>query len=275
MDNSTRQSLISKIASQGVITPFEAIYLQYLHKQQKLAQIPDSQTWHNPYIAAEHVPELLTPYQLKQMLSFQNQADSNLYDAYQWAANYLFRLDAHSSDLGYKGIALLGELTNMQSKNALRFLRHGDGEPEIQGTLFDFSAYSPLHQKQMAYAEVFDAFINSFRFLVITIDNVLILNHLLHGVVSLEDLQSLQHFKLWFSEEKQQSLDEETGISLLNVTRLCCENILDDLIAKNHPLFIEMLKDKLYSYKQSLKKDFQEGSLAYVRQTFSEITGIE
>src|SRR5258708_117391 len=114
-----KQSIIAKIAGRGVITPYEAIYLQYLNKLHIKEQIPDVEKWENPYIAVEQVSEIYKQHDLDRILTFQTTEEGSLYDTYRWAANSMVKFDANIEGCGYKALALVNELKYFRSEYVL------------------------------------------------------------------------------------------------------------------------------------------------------------
>lgn len=271
MDNN-KQSILSKIAEKGVISPFEAIHLQYLNRQHQLHQIPDVNTWPNPYVAVENVSEIISSYQLKNILSFKNQQDGALYDAYRWAAGYMTHLDANIGDVGYKGIAILNELRYIRDENVLRIITDEEAKRNITGTLFDFSAYSRVHQKRMTFNEVLGEFAFVFRCLVMSIDTILTLNYFLNNIAEKEDLKCLQYLEMWLAQEKASLTEDENAIDpLFNCTHICLEKTFYFLLNKNHIDFVEFMKTMLGKYGENVPGNFQENSLQYVKETVEEL----
>lgn len=267
MDND-RKSLISKIAAKGVVTPYESIYAQYLNRKYMDQQIPDIQTFENPYWAAENVPQILSEYQLKHIVTFSFQQDGKLYDAYRWAANNLSHFDSNIGDIGYKGTALLNEIRYMRNENVLRFVLKEEGQP-IGGNLFEFSAFSQVHQKRMSFTEVLESFVTTFKFMIMSIDNILTLNYFLNGMFTLADLRCLQQLRMWLAKEKQ--IPEEETTSPLDIAHICFEQILTPIIESNHPDFTDFVEGNLRSFDAIPLTSFQEGSLQYVKETIEEI----
>lgn len=273
-----RKSLMDKISQKGVITPYEAIHLQCLDWQHKRAQTPNVQVEPNPYIAVENIASLIQPYQLKELLTFQNARDGDVYDGYRWAATEMIHLDSGIGDIAYKGVALLSELRYMRDECVTRlFLNMRDGKPTTS-TLFDFSAYSQVNQKQMTFREVFEAFFEEFRHFFILIDNILTLNYYLNEMAALEEFRFPTYVKMWLAQNGDEFVvpinegKEEEGLSF-NVTRLCCNVARDIIISNNHPDYVELMSNKLSEYSLTLPKGFAENSLMYVEGIVSEIVG--
>src|ERR1035437_7253650 len=134
MDNNTK-SLLDRMAGSEAITPFEAIHLQHLGYKQTHSQTPDVETYPNPYIAAEDVPETINQYTLKRILSFKTIYENQQYDAYRWAASELINLDS-IGDIGYKGIAVMNDLRYLRNDFVNNFILDSREEKEIKTTLF-------------------------------------------------------------------------------------------------------------------------------------------
>src|SRR3989338_5834937 len=268
MEN-TKQSLIAKIVRKGIITPYEAIYLQYLNRKHMQEQELDVEKWENIYIAAENVSELFSQPDLKNILAFQSLNDATLYDSYRWAANYMTKLDTHTGDIGYRATALLNELRLMRSENAMLITRNLRESKAIEGTLFEFTAYSQTYGKVITFEESIALFTESLSLLLMSIDNILTLNYYLKTMVEQEEFNCLRFLRMILSEERQTTKDEEDP---LNVTQLFYKQLVDPIIETNHEKFIEFMKREFSSFSITLDDTFQEGSLLYVRKSLPEIT---
>lgn len=264
----TKQSLIAKIAGKGIISPFEAIYLQYLNRKHMQEEELDVEKWENIYIAAENVSELFSQQGLKNILTFQSLNDATLYDSYRWAANYMTKLDTHVGDIGYRTIALLNELRLMRNENVMRITRDLRESKEVGGTLFEFTAYSQVHGKVITFEEAIASFTESLSLLLMSIDNILTLNYYLKTMVEQEEFNCLRFLRMILSEEKQTTEDEEDP---LNVTQLFYKQLVVPIIETNHEKFIEFMKREFSSFNITFDDAFQEGSLLYVRKSLPEI----
>lgn len=268
MDN-LKKSLLEKIAGSEVITPFEAIHLQYLGHKQTRSQTPDVETYPNPYIAAENVPEAINPYTLKRILSFKTIYEGQEYDAYRWAAGHLVDLDRGIGDIGYKGLALMNELRYIRSDFMTDFILSTRDKVEFKHTLFEHSGYSQVHQKQMTFTEILEAFGYNMRFFIMSIDDILTLSHYLHGLMETEDLHCLEYLNMWLAEDK--SVPEEEHDPLFNIARLSFRQLFDIIVTQNHPDFVEYLRQKLASFQMELSLNFKDSSLKYVKEIVGKI----
>jgi hypothetical protein len=268
MDNN-KKSLLEKIAGRESITPFEAIHLQYLNNKQTRSQTPDVETYPNPYIAAENVPEVINPYTLKRILSFKTIYENQQYDAYRWAASELVNLDRGMGDIGYKGLALMNELRYLRSDLVKNIVLDSREVKDIKNTLFEHSGYSQVHQKQMTFSEILSSFGYNMRFFIMSIDDILTLSHYLYGIVETEDLRCLEHLNMWLAEDK--SIPEEEADSLSSVARLSFRELFDTIVTQNHPDFVEYMKQKLASFQMELAINFQDSSLEYVKEVVGKI----
>jgi hypothetical protein len=268
MDN-VKKSLLDKIAGSEVLTPFEAIHLQHLGHKQTLSQTPDVESYPNPYIAAENVPEAINPYSLKRILSFKTIYEGQQYDAYRWAAIQLSNMDKSIGDIGYKGLALMNELRYIRSDFVTNFILDIRDKKEIKTTLFEHSCYSQVHQKQMTYTEILNAFGYNMRFFIMSIDDILTLSHYLYGIMKTEDLRCLEYLNMWLAEDK--SVPEEERDSLSNVARLSFRELFDIIVTQNHPEFVEYMRQMLSSFQMELSLNFKDSSLEYVKEVVGKI----
>lgn len=275
--DTVRKSLIEKISQKGVVTPYEAIYLQYLDKQHQFAQVPDIGAYPNPYLAVENVKPIIEPYQLKRLVTFQNQQDCHLYDAYRWVAESMMHFDLTTWETGYKGLALLNELRYMRDENVLKVLINSEAsEPPLTKALFEFSAYSHSHQKHLTFQEVFCAFVSEFKYLLISADNILTLNYYLQEMVPPEDFNFTKLLKMWLAQYKNDETAPDDGYREIeglsfNVTRLCYEKGHDIIISRNHQHFIEFVSEKISDFDIKLSESFALNSLEYVKNVLAKI----
>jgi hypothetical protein len=268
MDNN-KKSLLDKIAGSEAITPFEAIHLQHLGYKQTHSQTPDVETYPNPYIAAENIPEAINQYALKRILSFKTIYEGQRYDAYRWAAIQLSNIDGGIADIGYKGIALMNELRYIRSDFVTNFILETRDKQEFKGTLFEHSGYSQIHQKQMTYTEILNAFGYNMRFFIMSIDDILTLSHYLYGIMETEDLRCLEYLNMWLAEDK--SVPEEERDSLSNVARISFRELFEIIVTENHSEFVEYMKQKLASFQMELSINFGDSSLEYVKEVVEKI----
>ncbi len=268
--NIQSQSIISKIVEKGVVTPFEAMYVQYLSRQYILKQMPDIDYWGNPYLAADNVPEVIKDYQLKTLLSFQTLADGQLYDSYQWSANHLRSLDDGCVELGYKGIAILNELRYMRDESVIDCLMSKYRENNSTRTLFDQVNYSLVFQKSMSFKELIEEFVLVFRFMIISIDNIFSLNWYLNGLIPIDELKCIQYIHNWLVPKKVYLDESEQDSSgMFNIARLCFPNY-KDIVIQNHGQFCYFLKREFASKSIYLPKHFEESSRGYVLSELEE-----
>lgn len=263
-----KQSLIAKIAGKGVVTPYEAIYLQYLNKLHVKEQTPDVERWENPYVAVEKVSNIYSQYDLKRLLTFQTIEEANQYDVYRWAANLMVILDAGAGELGFKAIALFNEVRYLQSQYVLTVSRDLRNDVKTEGTIFEFSGYSQIHQRVMTFAQAVAAFALNFNHLLVSIDDILTLNYYLRSMVKQEEYHCLKFLSILLAEEKVES-EEDKGT---NISHLCYQEIVDELIENNHQEFMTFMKWKVESFNVTLNESFSEGSLEYVKKSLADAT---
>lgn len=261
-------SLISKIATKGLITPHEAIIIQYLNNyhinQQRMDNVKDK----NPYIAAEKITGIVSSEQIESIVTFDNNWLGKQYEAYQWAANYMLQLDMTSGDIGFKGLAILNDLRHMRSTFIIDFLVKKKYDESTQAVFLDFIGYSYVNQKHMRYLAVVESFAVELRHLIITIDNVLTLNYYLEELIEIPEIRSLKYLNQWFVEKECEQEDEEPTFE----TKLLCSSFNESfsiIINQNHPQFVEFIGQKISSFGSSFPKHFEEESKHYVQEIIS------
>ncbi len=261
-------SLLSKIAAKGVITPYEAIIIQYLNNYHINKQIVDTASGKNPYLAAEKIPGIVSAEQINSIVAFNNNMLGKRYEAYEWAANYMMQLEMMSSDEGYKGLALLNDLRHMRSQFIIDFLIKRKYDESAPGIFLDSIGYSYVNQKRMTYLSVVETFALELRHLIMTIDNVLTLNHFLEELVEIPEIRCLKYLKGWFAEKKHNQEDDEPTFET-KLLRSSFAESFSTIINQNHPQFTEFMKEKLSSFGSSLPKHFEEESKQYIQEIIS------
>jgi hypothetical protein len=270
--NNNKKSLIANLVGKGVVNAYEAIHIQHLNNQHVRQQMPDVQAWNNLYLAVENVPTLLSPGQIKLLLSFQNQQDGELYEAYRWAASYLSHLDSNIGDVLYKAIALQNELRYMRDENVLRIITDNQMGKPITGTLHDYVGYSYVHQKRMKFSDIVESFALNFKLLAMSIDNIFTLNYYLNGLYALEDLRCLQYLEMLLIEDKPLTSEQAEDMNpIFNASRLCMEQTFHFIIDRNHSEFVELMKNKLSPHGVMLQASFEGESLQIVKDTVTDI----
>jgi len=271
MDN---KSLITKIASKRVLSPYEAILIQHLNSKNQIERVSANKTWFNPYLVEQYFPPLISDEEIKQMVSFKSDIEGRSYDSYKWAANLLCHLDEGCVEFGYKGIALINELRHFKSESIINLLLKSRNNEPVKGTLFDFVGYSYVSQKRVSYLEVFESFFYTFRFLIMVIDNILTLNYYLDGLVDISDLKCLQYLKMWFAEQElspEEKQEEEFFKSKMDKNHSCYDKIFSLIISQNHPDFIALIERALEPEDTKLSQNFEENSINYVKNTIKSL----
>lgn len=263
MNINNYKSLISEIAHKGIISPYEAIHLQYLNHQYVDAQVYDIKQ-QNPYLAVEQAPEIVSIYQLKELTSFQSELEGIEYDQYQWAANLQFYYDNTVGDIGYKGIALMNELRFSKEEyfKVARF--YGDTHATYIKTLCEFMIYSHVHQKIMSFSNIIDSFAFTFRLLIIIIDNILTLNYYLNELVDISKLHCLKYLTMLLKDEEPIPDDEGFIPVIFNPARVSYDIMLETILNQNHAHFVELIHAKTIPGKSD--ECFEERSLQYVKK---------
>lgn len=272
MDNN-KKSLVTKIIEKGVITPYEAIYLQHLNTLNSREQIGSIDYNGNYYLEIERMPQLLHPYLLKQLVTFRQDQDGRQYEAYQWVASDLASFEKSVGEIGYMGLALLNEIRYMRAENLIEALTNKISERPIINNLFEYKTYSRVNQKRVTFNEVLGSFGIAFRILITAIDIILTNNYYLKNMFKHDELNCLKYLTMWLRQESEEKdLDKEELMEpFLNITASCCKNSLDLILNDNHPKLVEMMRNKIESFGVSLPNSFETGSLEYVKETINEI----
>lgn len=263
-----KQSLISKIAGKGVITPYEAIHLQYLNKLYIKKKILEIKSYDNTYVTVEKIAGLFSKPDLNRILTFQTIEEISQYDAYRWAANFMTNLDSGTGELGYKAIALLNEFRYLQSEYTLKISRDLRDGKEVEGDIFDFSGYSQVHQQTMTVRQVLSSFSEALNILITSIDTILTLNYYLRSMVEKEEYTCLKFLSIILAEKKVEDEDERGT----NVAHLFYQQVATPLIENNHTKFVQFMQWKMNILGVRLNETFYEGSLEYVKTALNEIS---
>jgi hypothetical protein len=271
MDNNNKKSLVTKIIEKGIITPYEAIHLQHLNTKNARDQLKNMDLSGNYYLRAEELSELVPPPLLKQVLTFRNEQDGRLYEAYQWVGNDMGSFESRVGEIGYKGLALLNEIRYMRSENCLKIVLDMDQKKPVTGSLFEYKTYSRVNQKRVTFNEVLGSFGVTFRLLITTIDIILTENYYLQNLFDLDDLDCLMYLKMWLGQESQEEdpdEEDEPMSPFFNITRACCRDALDFILDDHHPKIVELIRVKTNSFGiNNLPTNFEKGSLDYVKET--------
>jgi hypothetical protein len=274
MDNN-RKSLIHKIFSKDVVfTPLEAVHLKYLSRKGLLKELADVEAKSNPYIAAQGASSKMSSFYIGFLVNRVRQEDPELFHSYNYAYEQLLNLDDGIGRLGYKGLALLTQLTSMRHEYFVRLILSDDSEKMMQQLKNDFknvasplimrfSTYSFVHQKEVTYEETLASLGNTFQYLIRSIDNILTLNYYLDKLIDLEDLECLLFLKKWLNNGSK--LDNEGYPKpFFNAARLCCSeaNILR-ILNDDHQDYVDEFSDGI----KNIPMSFGESSLQYVKET--------
>jgi hypothetical protein len=261
-----RQSIIAKVVGKQIVTPYEAIYLQYLNILHIREQTSYIEYWENPYIATEKVSGIYSQYDLNRILSFQTIEEASLYDAYRWAANMMVKVDTNNRELGYKGLALLNELEYFQREYIAYVVKSMHRNIAIEQNLPEFISYSHVHQQNMTFIQILESFTETFNFFLINIDNTLTLNYYLNTMASPVNFYSSELLKVLLNKKKPATEEE----SEINMPQLCYSQIINICLRNNHEKFVEFMRRQLsLSFNKQLGEDFLESSLLYVRNCLS------
>lgn len=265
------KTLIQKIASKSVLTPFEAIKIQRLNGKYKRKEAAKQiALMDNPYVDVERVSGILSQSQIDRIVSFHTRYEKDEYDSYRWAANELIDLEVLCECEAYRGLSLLLELNNIRSESLGNMLiMQREGKP-ITGSLFEYIGHSHIHQKAMTFLEVYESFVTSFHAFAQLIDNILTLNYYLNELYSVDELKCLQILKMWFSNRPKTPKEIEAEKLYPEIEEgHACYNILFYLIFdRNHPKFVDYIKQNT-SLRPS--PNFHEGSLEYVKSVIKKL----
>jgi len=121
----------------------------------------------------------------------------------------------------------------------------------------------------MTYSEVLNSFAYNSRLFIMAIDNILTLNHFLHGLIETEDLRCLEYLNMWLADDE--SMPEEETDPLFNVARLSWKELFNMIIEENHPDFVEYMRIKLASFEIDLSTNFQSTSLEYLKGAVAKV----
>lgn len=265
------KTLIQKVASKSVLTPFEAIKIQRLngkHKRQKAEKQIGSME--NPYVDLDKVNGILSKYDIDRILLFHRSHEKNEYDSYRWAANELIDLDLLAESEGYKGLSLLLELSNIRSECiGVMMIKQRQKEP-ITGTLSDYIGYSHIHHKAMTFLQVYESFALSFHTFAQFIDNILTLNYYLNELYSLEELKCLKVLKMWFSNRPKtpQEIEEERMFPRYEKGHACYNPLFYLIFERNHPKFVDYIRQNTPA---QLPTDFRINSLEYIKEVIDKL----
>lgn len=268
------KSLIEQIASSGTLTPYEAIKIQYLDKKYRLEQVEKITHWTNTYIDVGNLPTILSPYQLKNITTFDSSYKGEEYDCYQWAANNLFEMDANCGEVAYKGLILLQELRTLRADCIINMLMKSHRDDPITGTLLEFTGYSYINQKRMTYVELVESFTTVLHLFIQIIDNILILNYFLKRLVDEKDLKCLEYLKIMFSQrERSPEEKEEDKFQSTTITKnhSCYDILFSLIIDQNHPDYVTYIEHELEAKALRFPRNFKEDSHEYVMNTIKDL----
>lgn len=276
MDNS-RTSLIHKVVTKGtVFTPMETMHLKYLSRKGILKELVDVEAQSNPYIAVQEAESIISPYYISFLIDRVQREDPELYSSCNYAYEHLLDLDDGIGRLGYKGLALLTQLTSMRHEHFVRLIISDDSEKKKQQIangfknithppIMDFSTYSFVHQKEVTFTEILSLLGETFKYFIKSIDNILTLNYYLNQLIDLEDLECLRFLKMWLNNGIKPDSEEHLK-PFFNAARLCCD----------HSLVLYVLNDNHQNYVDSFSREvknlpmsFGESSLQYVKDTIA------
>lgn len=259
------KSLLSKIALNNILTPYEAIVIQHLNMRQMKRLIPDISDGQNLYSMTDKVTSLYSSLELKQMLSFNTLHDAQEYDAYKWAADLLVNYDNQSDEVVQKGIALFNELRCLRDEHLITLLIEKNNS-KIE-PLENFSAFSQVYQKRMSFQEIMESYVITVKILVTIADNVLTLNYFLSGLVELPDLLCFTNLKKILPAKDNNATDEDQIIIPFHITKSTYKQLCESVISDNHSNFVQFMNFHLSLFSWQISPSFKDDSRGYVRKT--------
>ncbi len=276
MDSNNKKSLISKIVAKGVITPYEAIYLQHLNNEYVKSKFEYIDPTGNFYLDSEKIEELVSPYLLNQLLSFSSRYDCNLYDLYRCIACELVCFEDAANEIGYKGIALLNEMRYFRDENFMKVLESLELKKQYVPTnLFKYETYSRVNQKHVTFEDLLGNFGLTFKELIMDIDIVLTCNFYLQNMFDIDNFKCLKCLKMWLAGDRidENVLDEDNiTIPIFDIVQKTCEDSIDQILDYNHPKYVEMIKEKARAFNIETPAGFEERSLEFIKDLLSKIT---
>lgn len=274
MDDNYKKSLVSRVLEKGIVTPWEAIYLQHLNTRYIQGQSEKVIHSDNFYTEIENIQGLISPLQFKQLLTFTGKYNCNLYDAYKWIATDLMNFETGIGEIGYRGIALLNEIRYAKDENCLRVYREENSNVPL-GKLLGYRVYSRVNKKWGTFADLLKSFGMDLYTLIMTIDIVLTDNYYLDNMFELEELNCLKYLKMWITQdEMEENISKEDEFFMeppFNIVGPCCKNSLDDILRISHSKLTEMIRMKVNSFDLELAPEFEKCSLDYVKSTIKNI----
>lgn len=259
------QSLLAKVTAKGVITPFEAINLQYLCKQQMLNEARNKSNINNEYFEIMDMKSPLSDL----TLILQTSGHVGLHNLYAWLYDLLFDFDLTSSDFGHKGLAFIYELNRIYEQYTSKFKTSKELQTASYKELQDQKIFSMICQQDKTYSDLTVEFIKTYRNLVSVIDNVLTLNYYLQELIELSDLDCLKHFTSWFVKD----VDPPKNMFLItafDLPKMFYKELLGVMLEDNHHNFIQYLRYKAFYKGAKLPEDFEKSSLAYVKEVITQ-----
>lgn len=276
MNDSYRKSLVSKIVSKGIITPFEAIHLQHLNNQHRRQQMANLELSENIYEDYEKIEPLVPDYLLDRALSFPQKQDGDLYNAYRLVCIDLTNLEIASGEIGYKGLALLNEIQSARNEWCLNGIRNIDlGGPTIE-KLMEYKTYSYVNQKHMTFTEILESLGITISILMVAIDVVLTDNYYLENLFDLDELNCLKYLKMWIKGKNYDGMTDQEKEDEWSPF----DNLIGDcfkgegmyfIFDKNHSKMVELMRNKISSCDLYLPSNFEQNSLDYVKETVKTI----
>lgn len=260
------KSIMSKIALDNVLTPYEAIQLQYMNLRQIRSRASDTLSLSNLYTMAEESHSIYSPIQLKQLLSFSTLRDAQEYDAYKWAADLLLRYDDMSDTIKDKYLAICAELRYFRDEHLIKLLTNEESQ-QIQ-PLNEFVAYSKIYQRELSFHELIQSHAITAKMLFIAADNTLTLNYFLSGMVEIPELSCMKNIKTILTREKT---TEDLLMVPFDITNTGAKAILDSIIETNHSIFVQYMLEQLSTFSWKLSPMFENESATYVKKLIEEV----
>ncbi len=262
--NLKAQSLIAKVAAKGIITPFEALNIQYLCRKQMLDDAHSKSNINNQYSEIMEMQSQVSGL----TLVFQTGDESWLYSLYYWTYSMLVYFDITSSDFGHKGLVFIYELNRVYEQYTSQFKTLKELQIASYQELQDQKFFSMICQQDKTYNDLTIEFVKNYHNLVNIIDNVLTLNYYLQELIEIPDLDCLKHFTRLFLKDVD-STKNMFQLTAFDLPYMCYE-LLGVMLEDNHHNFIEYMKHKVYEKGFNLRDDFEARSLTYVKAVIEQ-----
>lgn len=263
--NLKAQSLLAKVTAKGVITPFEAVNIQYLYRKQMLDEARNKSNITNEYFEIMKMKSPLSEL----TLNLQTSEQSMTYDLYNWVYSSIFDFDLTSSDFGHEGLVFIYELNSAYMQYTSKFKTLKKLQSASYQELQNQKIFSMICQQDMTYHDLTVEFIKTYRNIVNVIDNVLTLNYYLKELIEISDLDCLKSFSSWFVKDTN-STENIFLITAFDLPYMCYKQLVGAMLEDNHHNFIEYMKYEIIYKFFKFPDDFEANSLTYVKAVIEQ-----